>query len=159
MCGKGDRSTSPYKMTHKSCGKRERRCWGVHRCQRVLLWLCSQGSSWSGSSPRFSSITCILHRLLGSTSVKCLLSLLPHLPLVFVSCGQQRIERRETQPYALVQFKLSSLPKRKVTNCLVFLLCSKCCEVQLSYCVWRSANLTVITVCFLKSLCPWHGLK
>lgn len=51
-----------------------------------------------------------------------------------------------------VQFKLSSLTNRRVMNCFVFLLlCWKCCEVQLPHCVWRSANPTVITVCFLKS--------
>lgn len=68
--------------------------------------------------------------------------------LVFASCGQERIEK-DTQSCALMQFKLSSLPGKKVMNCLVFfLLSSKTCKVYLSQCVQRCVNLIVIVVCF-----------
>jgi len=47
--------------------------------------------------------------------------------LLLASWGQERNRGRETQPYALVPFKLSSLLNRKVMNCLLFLLLfSKC---------------------------------
>lgn len=73
--------------------------------------------------------------------------------LVFASCEQERIEKKGTQPYTLMQFKLSSLPSRKVMNPLVFLLLiSKCCKVHLSWCAWRCVNLIVTVVSFLKSL-------